>query len=246
MENKQKLLDSPMNKLGLGGAFNNYFWSKDVQQSDVITLTEFISLNPFLKASKEIFICWRTPEIKRSIRHRTFIKESRSFQKLKNFLLKNKFTHEDWVLLLPNALTAKGLLPNLALLSKQSLLNLPYQHVTETKLSCRPAELIRYYFERSSEQPILVKDIINLTDDNLQSSFFPPYKKTMEKTFVNIQKRFKRYNLTKEDGPFMKIDFSSKKSKDYYLNDLIHNKGFSKKEAITAINLGIKAGWIFF
>lgn len=244
MENKQKLLNSPMNKLGLGGAFNNRFWNKDMQQSEVITLAEFICLNPFPKANKELFICWRTLEVKSKLYYGQFIKESRSFQKLKGFLLKNKFTHEDWMLLLPDVNTAKGLFPNLGLLSKQSLLNLPYHHVTETKLSCRPAEIIRYHVGHSSEQPILVKEIIDFTTDDVTTLVLGFSGKLMEKTLANIQRKFRRYGLTEKDGSFMKIHFSLTKSKDDYVNELTVNKGFSTEEAVMAVNFGIKAGWI--
>lgn len=238
MENKQKLLDSPMNKLGLGGAFNSHFWNKRVSQSDVLTLSEFISLNPFLKGNKGKFICFRTPEIKREAYCRDFIKGSASFQKLKNFLLKNKFTHEDWILLLPDVKTSQGLVPDLSLLDKASLVNLSYHKVTGTKLHCQPSERIRDYLGYPSEKPILVKDILGLTHKQVKT---PRY---MERTFVNIQKKFKKYGLTEEDGPFMEIHFSSTKSQYDYVNELISDKGFTKKEAILAVDLGIRAGWI--
>lgn len=242
MENKQQLLDSPMNKLGLGGAFNSHFYSKDMQQSEVITLTEFISLNQCIKANKDKFVCWRNSEVEEILYYRQFIKESISFKKLKSFLLENNFTHKDWMLLLPNVKTPKGLVPDLTFLDKKSLLNLPYHQVTETKLECRPAERIRYFFEHQGDELILVKEILSLT--NIQVNSLGSSKSFMEKTFVNMQKKFKKYGLTEEDGPFMKIRFSWSQSKDDYVNDLIFNKDFSKEEAIIAVNFGVRAGWI--
>jgi len=242
MENKKKLSDLPMNKLGLGGAFNNYFFNKrGQQQSDVITLAEFFALNQSPRANKETFICWRTKEIKEKfLRFRGFKKESVSFQKLKIFLLKNKFTHEDWVLLLPKIKTSKGLIYDLSLLDKEVLLSLPYHKVTETKLNCHPARRICDCLNRSyDDQFILVKDILCLTNE--QVKLLPGY---VEKTLINIQRRFKKHGLTDEDGPFMKINFSSVRSKDDYVNELIAIKGFSKKEAVLAVNFGIRAGWI--
>ena len=245
MENKQKLLELPMNNLGLGKAFNNWFCNNKLQQSEVITLSEFISLNQGLKSNQESLVCWRSIEVAKTL-HRSFVKESASFKKLKNFLLENKFTHKDFMLLLPEIKTAKGLLPDLSLLDKEILLELPYHKVTDTKLSCGPANRILHYFFEVKKYPyqqtILVKDILGLTGDQLQLFFSG---KILEKTFVSIQNKFKTYGLTGKDGPFMELPLPLTKTKEDYINDLIQNKSFSKQDAITAVDFGIIAGWIF-
>ena len=244
-ENKQKLLSLPMNKLGLGGAFNGWFYDKDIQQSDVITLAEFISLNQCLKINKEAFICWRDDEVGKRL-HRGLIKDSVSFKKLKVFLLKNNFTHKDWILLLPEIKTSKGMLPNLALLDKKILLELPYHRASNAKTSCAPANHIKYYFFENMDypvdRPILVKDIINLTGKQIES-YFPSI--ILKRSLASIQKRFKECGFTEKDGPFMKLNLPLTKSKDDYINDLIENKNFSKKDALIAVELGIRVGWIF-
>ena len=248
-ENKKRLLELPMNKLGITGGFNGWFYNKHIEQQEVITLIEFISLNQHLKNGNERFICWRNDEIKKKLRIRDgFIKNSASFKKLKRLLLENGFDHQDWILLLSEIETPKGLVPNYALLDKKSLIELSLLKVTDIKENCWPASNLHIFIaevESDFYQPILVKDILVLNGKKIDSMFTRGYgSRTMEKTLISIQKKFREYGLSKEDGPFMSLNLPFTKSKKDYIEDLIQNKGFTSSEASTAVDFGIKAGWI--
>ena len=247
-ENKKRLLGLPMNKLGITGGFNGWFCNKRMEQKDVVKLFEFISLNQHLKNQNEQFICWRNDDIKKKLRREGLTKRSASFKKLTKLLLENGFDHKDWILLLPEIKTSKGLVPNYALLDKKSLIELSLFKVTDIKESCMPATSLHIFIsevESTLYQPIQVKNILSLDGKKIDSLFKRGYgNQTLENTLISIQKKFREYGLSEEDGPFMSLNLPCTKSKEDYIEDLITNKGFTDSEASTAVYLGLKAGWI--
>lgn len=246
MENtkiKKQLLATPMNKLGLGGAFDSWFWGKHMQQKDVLSLKEFMNLNS-LKASTEKFICRRIESDQPS--SCGFIRRSKSWEKLKEFLLKSGFTHDDWAMLLPEVDSSAGVALDIKLLNKKILLSLPYLKVTDVKAVCGPARAIQHFFDsKGGPMMIVVKDMLSLTGEMI-GSILPSgcERRKLEKTFQGVQAQFKLYGLTERDGPFMKLKFPFTHSREYHVDDLVNNKNFTRKDADAAVDIGIKAGWI--
>ena len=242
---KTALLGLPMNQLGLGGLVNNHFFKpKYMKQEEVITLSEFISCNSGLKINEDSFLCSKNEDLKERVPSLDygFKKGSKSWKKIKTVLLENGFTHKEWILLLPDIKTAKGMFPNFALLKKDVLLDLPICKVTNIKESGEPYERLKDFFFKNEGTTryisVSVRDIIMLDIKGAQSIY------GVEKTLISIKKKLTEYGFTGKDGPFMKLNFSKLESESDYIEDLINNRDFKRKEAETAVRLGIKAGWI--
>ena len=246
--NRRELFNAPMNNLGLGGAFNRWFTNcgdgQKIEKKDILTLIEFMGLNPNLMTNKDTFICHKK-DLPCRPNHFGFIKDSKSYKKLKQFLLDNQFDYKDWVHLLPDIETPKGKLPDLTLLDKDILGDQPFSIVTGVKKLRGPVQQLEYIYhpENQSQRKstLSVNDVLGLNMDQITSV---AYIKSYGKTLQVIQRKFKELGFTAEDGPFMQINFPNSKKRENYIEDLIKFKGFTRTRAIRAVNDGIDAGWI--
>ncbi len=255
LKKKKDLLNTQMNQLGLGKAFNGYFFnyykSSTMSQSDVLTLAEFITLNPKLITNNDMFVCWKTEDIKRQV-HQGLVKDSRSFIKLRNFLLENGFNQNDWILLLPTKKTGRGEVPDFKYLEKSIIRQMPVYKLTEVKPTCDPFRKICSFvfgdtWTGNAEQ-LTVGDILKLSPKAIKHQSliggWDCFDRTTMRTFLGIQKKFSEHGLNEKDGPFMKAFLEPLNSVQSYVADLVQNEGFSKKEAETAVRVGKKVGWI--
>lgn len=249
---KKDLLNTPMNQLGLGGAFNNwFFYISYMTQDQVLTLEEFISLNVDIKTNNDVFTCIKS-EIEKAPIPKGFVKESKSWDKLRNFLIKNGFTQKDWILLLPTKKTGRGEVPDFKFLEKEMLLKMPVHKVTEVKPSCTPFKKIGNFILKEDwkgvPDQLKVEDILKLNPKKIRNQSFVQgydgFDRTVMHTLLGIQKKFLEYGITEKDGLFMKAFLEPLKSEKSYIADLVQNLGFSPKDAQTAVSLGKKAGWI--
>lgn len=101
LSRKQQLLRTAMNKLGLGTAFNSWFISPLMTQSQVITLGEFIKKNSQAVNRKQGLVTWKNKNREKFFKYRHFTLSSKSWSKLYDFLISEGFTCRDWVLLFP-------------------------------------------------------------------------------------------------------------------------------------------------
>jgi hypothetical protein len=238
---KQELLNTPMNMLGLGGAFDNWFFNqKEMQQSEVITLKEFIELNPGLKIGTDTLICTNTPE---KLGYRSGFNKSRtSWGKIKNFLIKNKFTHKDWIMLLPEKIENGKKVNDYAKMSKDDLLLMPICAITNVKPYSWPFKrTVKAITESISPEKCIVNVLIDWSISELEKEVTGP---SVRPTLHSIQQKLFAYGFTKKDGKFMQSRFGKIETKQDYIDELIANKSFSKKDAMRATDLAIKAGWI--
>lgn len=248
--NLKALLNTPMNELGLGGVFNSWFFRpKKMTQDQVITLKEFIALNPFMKVNGERFTCWRNDEVNNYISH-GFAKESASWIKLKDFLIMKGFTYQEWVMLLPNIKTDKGHVPDYKLLGKKILVEMPVCKITDVKPNCYPFRQISnatFGNERNHNDPfqLKVKDILCWTAAKINTEFpLSERNRSVRHTFLSIQARLRQLGFGEKDSVFMKAYLFSLRTREDHIANLVQNKGFSRPEAVKAVALGIKAGWI--
>lgn len=101
---KETLLKTPMNQLGLSPQFGSLFEGGD----RVLTLEEFFARNSslfYVKYPKdgvlrvvEYFHCF---PVDSTCSHKRFKRASRSFKNLYEFLIKKGLNHTDWMFLLP-------------------------------------------------------------------------------------------------------------------------------------------------
>jgi hypothetical protein len=246
---KQELLNMQMNQLGLGGAFNRWFTiyglGQKTEKQDILTLRDFIGVNPGLKTNKEVFFCYKR-EGSRLMEWPGFIKDSKSFKKLRQFLLDNEFTYKDWILLLPDVDTPKGKRPDYSLLDKKTLLDQFVSRITGVKGACEPVQQLEYIFHPEDKyypkmSTATVEQMLSLTMEKIESvASIYSYGRTLQ----IIQGKLKNFGFTSEDGPFMEIKFPESKSKDKFVEDLVRFKGFSRRDAKIAVEFGLRAGWI--
>ena len=250
MKNKNELLNTQMNLLGLGGAFNGWFFrSWNMRQEQVMTLKEFIALNIVARTRNgsgqdipESFLCSSDEEMSNRA-YPGFKKGSTSWKKLKVFLLENKFSYKDWPMLLPEVETTQGKRPDYSLLDKKTLLLLPVYKVTGAKLASSPINDIgNELLNEKDPEKIKVSDIMKITSKDADTLSGEP--QSIQKTLFNIQKKLKAYGFTEKDGPFMKAVWKKSYTEEDFVNELVHNKNFSRNDAITAVKFGVKAGWI--
>jgi|GEM_PF-6404650 len=245
---KQELLNTQMNQLGLGGAFNRWFTiyglGQKTEKQDIFTLQEFISVNEVLKSNKEVLICYKR-EAGRIQNSPGFIKDSQSFKKLKKFLLDNCFTYEDWILLLPEVDSPKGKRPDYSLLDRKNLMDQSVSRVVGVKGLCEPVQQLEYIFHSENrylrKSTVTIREVLGLTMEIIESvaSIY-----SYGKTLLIIQRKLEDFGFTKKDGPFMEIKFPESKSKDKFVEDLVRFKGFSRRDAKIAVEFGLRAGWI--
>ncbi len=245
MKTKNELLNTKMNELGLGGAFNNWFFDdKRMKQHEVLMLKDFITLNRDLKINTDEFVCRVVAS--NPLDRRGFIKASTSWNKLKKFLLENNFTHDDWIMLLGEYKSSKGQVYDYSLLDKPTLFSLPVNKVTDAKANCQPLQTICSSITNSNDiKGLTVKVLLTTKQEILQARLGGHFlDRTIQHTLSGIQNRFFAYGLTQKDGPFMKMRFGSIKTSKDYVDDLVQNKKFTRNKAIRAVKLGIEAGWI--
>lgn len=200
-ENKNPLLDSPMNKLGLGRCFDRYFLdesdknyfvngvSRRMNQKDVLTLREFIDLNPSPRENK--FLKTRKDDFKNG---KNYFLDSgtESFLKLINFLEEAGFNHQDWI-----GVSHKKRQPVLENMTKREILALPAIEVLGIYESCSPAKILEKYFKKY-QKDISIKDIIQLTDEQISLHLMETLS-----TLQRLQRRLRRFGFRDSDGPFM-------------------------------------------
>jgi hypothetical protein len=237
MNKKETILNMPMNMLGLGGAFNRWFFQRRMQQSDVITLKEFIALNDKLLATDESFITWRDSETHKILRY-GFSRKYESWKKLKSFLILSGFSYKDWILLIPE--TEKSF--DYSVLDKKILIKQPVWKICGVKPSCVPMECIASMFgDEDRPEKINIGQILELTLEVAQEKSIDYY---INPTLNLIQNKLKAYGFNKKDGPFMNFFWKETKSEKDFVEELVCNKSFSKKDAVTAVKLAQKAGYI--
>ena len=248
--NLKALLNTPMNKLGLGGVFNSWFFRpKKMTQDQVITLKEFIALNPFMKVNGERFTCWRDNDLQKYLSY-GFAKESASWIKLKEFLIMKGFTFKEWIMLLPNIKTNKGYVPDYKLLGKKILVDMPVCKITDVKPNCDPFRQISsatFGAERNHNDPfqLKVKDILRWTAAEINTEFPSSEKnRAVRNTFLSIQGRLRHLGFGEKDSVVMKAYLFSLRTREDHITYLVQNKEFSRTDAVKAVAFGIKAGWI--
>ena len=200
-ENKNPLLETPMNKLGLGRCFDRYFLdeseknyfvdgvSRRMNQKDVLTLQEFIALNPTPKENK--FLKTRKIEFKNDKNY--FLDAgTESFLKLVAFLEEAGFNHQDWI-----GVSHKKRQPVLANMTKRQIMELPAIEILGIYESCSPAKKLEEYFKKC-QKDISIKDIMQLTDESV-SLFMMEILSTLQR----LQRRLRRFGFRDGDGPFM-------------------------------------------
>ena len=212
---KDSLLETPMDQLPLGKSFTRCFELGLKEAAP--TLKEFIQLNPHLKYNEDFF---RDPRVTYGL----FNKKSKKWELLKQFLLKNGFTSNDWTMLIPKKLKSGRLVDDFSKVKKEQLLKLPIAVVCPGKTSAKSKDGT-------------VENVLNLDESQWFLSLH--YEGCSA-----IQKELRSLGFTKKDGPFMKVKFKSSKTKQQHIEFLISEKGFFKWDAVKAVEFGLKAGWI--
>ena len=200
-ERKKSLLETQMNKLGLGRCFDKYFLDdtekkylvdnafRRMGQRDVLTLQEFIDMNPSPKENK--FLKTRKEEFKNG-RESLLDGETKNFSKLINFLKEYGFSHQDWVGVSPEKIK-----PHLDSSTKEELIELPAIDVLGIYEGCHPAKALGEYFKKY-QKDISIKDLLQLTDEATSNMM------DVMQTLQRLQRRLRRLGFTDEDGIFMR------------------------------------------
>lgn len=197
--NKEKFLQKPMNRLGLGKCFNRYFFDESstkylvnnelryMKQSDVLSLEDFFELNSSL-GRKINFLITRKKSFQPQ-KNSLSIKTT-SFLKLKNLLEKKGFDRDDWLWLAEKKLSIEDL-------PKEKILNYSIIEILGSYRSCLPMKTIAEFFSLAPEE-ILVKDLMSLDDSD--ALLMPAALLTLQAA----QRRLRRYGFNDGDGQFMR------------------------------------------
>jgi hypothetical protein len=256
---KQALLATTLDNLGV----EKMLTKKHVQylrknNLNMRTLAEFIAANnsKLLKRKDNFNLC--------------FSVEGRSWTNLRNFLISNGFTVKDWVMLCPKKKMAWGETYDLSALSREQVEQLTLDSIVQASYStvgyyhyyedesmrgCLNSPIDRKILatvlkiDPSSEEyrtrRLSVKEFLVLFDpQKIETTFiFSGYRTSRHSSMVGLQKVLRRLGFTEKDGEFMKVVFGGK-TKQYHINRLVNEKKFSESEARTAVEWGLKAGWI--
>ena len=207
-KNKEILLQTPMNELGLGDVFNRRFFQRSMRQGQVFTLLQFFEANRSIHQAVTRGILCVPPNTAIPFRKRFIKRDSKAFQIFREFLIDNGFTSSDWIMLLPKG--AGGRL-DYGKLSHEQLQTLPVFQVTHVTATGRPMKWIASAFfgdERQSSN-ISVQEILMLS----QKVVFKKISKKGKEyygvlyTFSVIQKKLVECGFGTQYA-FMKIDFS--------------------------------------
>ncbi len=239
---KNTLLNTPMNKLGLGGALNNWFsYYGREKQDEVLTLGEFIKLNSDLKTQSETFRVWKNEDgLLYKLQKIGFEKDSISWKKIYDFLINNGFAYKDWIQLLPNIQTPRGMCPNFALLDKKTLMTIPVHKIVDIKRSCNPYKRIQSYMEKWDEVLTVSDLLLGLSTEQVE--YLAKHGDT-ENAMGRIQKKLKDYGFTAKDGDLMKSKLLPEdRTTINYVKDL-QNEGYAKKEAEFIVNIAVQKKW---
>jgi len=264
-KSKKQLLNTKMNKLGLPKLVVNHFYHPRDSEDNVVTLKEFFEMNHELFTQRTAFFTKRI-QIKRFLNNfahiHGFLKKSKAWQILREFLLENNFTHRDCIHLIEKEHE------NVFLLSKKQILSLPvedifpkdnvFYQIIEYLYGQEPVS--DYYKYKGSYDRAMknyatkmhgttVAQILALTGKdidlifNKNDSFWRQYRMSLH----NLQQKFKSWGLTKYDGPFMSLYlYPTCHTKKEFIIRLTTENGFTVSEARMAAELGKKAGWIYY
>lgn len=262
---KKQLLNTQMHKLGLPSLVTKHFFdAKYDKEEDVLMLKEFFELNHELFTNKTAFFT-KKDQVRRfrnNYSHNEgFLKTSKTWHILKDFLLKHNFTHRDCLHLLDKESSG------VQLLSKKQILSLPVEVMFTRPVFYQIIEYLYgqepvsdYYKDKSSYDRAMrnyakkyhgttVAQIIALTGKDVnnifkkEDSFWRQYRISLH----NIQKKFKGWGLTKKDGPFMGLYlYPTCHTKKEFMTYLITEKGFTAPAANLALVLGMEAGWVYW
>lgn len=215
---KQDILLTPMNKLGLGTRFNShFFYSKRnlMNQEEVITLDEFLKLNNQPLVGKEGFIVWKSEDARKKIWNSdNFTVVSDAFSKLKSFLLENNFDYNDWIMLLPITEDPQYRFRfKYELLSKEKLSKIWIHRISGIKANSIPYRNLWWIVNPNGDNrnickpPITVEQVLGLDTGMLFHDGGPTWHSHQLKSIPKIQKKLREYGFSEKDGVFMTLEF---------------------------------------
>lgn len=221
-DNKAELLQTSMMDLPLGTSFKKCFDLTDDRDVPIYTnlrvptLAEFIDLNPYLKYHTSDFRDFRK-------NHTLFNKRSKKWKLLKAFLINSGLTSEDWPMLVPQKMENSKMVDDFSRLSKAKILGMPIQVIC-------PGKATRY-MEKDT-----VAEVLNLEEGDYRRK---------QSTYFSIKQKLYSLGFRSGDGYLMRFKFPAlTKTKLQHIKFLQENKSFSYKDAIQAVNFGLRAGWI--
>ncbi len=244
--NKEVLLNTKMDQLGLGKRLNGYFchkgisYLKDTPVEQIFTLREFIEQNQLMDRPSvyTFFITSITNGVTSMDSVRRLPKKGLTWQKLKGFLLDKGFTPQDWIHLTPEVKTSKGMKPDFSKMEKSDLLKMDVRLVSSIHSStslCILAHRIEE-IDPDFEDNVTVGKVLLIPEINTNS-------KSFQQTMYSLQKHFKSFGLTGVDGPFMEIEFIKEKTYNHFVNEAMA-KGRSRHKAEVLVSAAMNLGWI--
>jgi len=255
---KKKILQTLINDLGLGIKLTGY----SATRWTVMTVQEMFDVNQGLKGNKDGIKCFRDENGKPV---GAFIKDSKKWRDLRDFLLKSGFTYKDWPMLLPETGTPKRF--DISLLSKDQLKLLPFRQVCNVQPGGTPYDALAGFIRpevtdtthrnREDHHEYLdipvhellkvgyteVEKIIKTYSSStygMNTDAVPGFRKTL----CSMQEKLAKYGFTKKDGPFVKCYFGKKTTPQQIYEDLVRNRGFTSFRAYYVIGLAKHAGLI--
>ena len=208
LSSKEELLETPMNLLGLGMHFNKYFFEnsekryfingvlRTMEQSDVLSLKEFIELNH--EKNKSSYLITRRTGF--DPKKNELYRQTTSTSKLIDFLTKAELDYQDCFLLMNDKHEKM-----LSELTKDELMELPAFFLVANYYKENLVFVLNRYFKRDWLDPVLIKDIMSI-DDDIASS---PKIIRIGLALQRMQRRLRRYGFNDGDGKFMRshLDF---------------------------------------
>ncbi len=267
MKLKEQLLQTKMHQLGLPKSVSRYFFNpRDIKEEDVITLQEFIKMNHEILGNKDPFFISKAHKehfLNNYNSRNCFDKRSATWTKIKTFLLENGFTYKDCVHLLP------GGRRDMSLLSKKQILSLPMRNLN---MEYYTFQILRQYITKVDDvdrndfsvfkeyenakrnynqsfhcTPIAELMVLNGSDIQMIMKEEEPDRRRFRLVLHNAQRKLKSWGFTKTDGKFMGLYlYPTCHTKDEFVTYLTTEKSFSKKQALTALKLGKRAGWVWY
>lgn len=216
---KDVLLNTRMDLLGLGGAFNHYFLRfphnnpRYTPKEPAITLAEFFKLNQkFLTGAMQRFVCNADGD--------GFTLQSASFQKFKRFLVLNGFTHEDWIML--DVRNRQGALFPFLSTEKQNVLSKRFITLNLVKPKSAVFDMLMKGFTEKVPEDITIADILNFSQEvidgitGIRGDWKYDYAQIQAfRAFIKkLQEKLSKIGLTTEDGALMRVSFKVVKSFD--------------------------------
>jgi hypothetical protein len=181
-----------------------------------------------------------------------------SIKLLKFILLNNGFTVNDWIMLCPriNAGGGKGQY-DLSALPKEWIKNSPLESFTKiafksSLIARKLPEMLEVCFKKmpsAINNPIAyetVGDFLNLFTPEFQVflSTVDRKKRSPYLSMFSLQNVLRALGFDQNDGYFMSLVNPWEKTKQYYVNQLMNAHNFSSEDAMIAVDLGLKVGWI--